>query len=377
MGTETLRDGTEVQAPMDGYQIVPIQKVSTGAGSEDAAWLQGTSDCANAIISSDQYFDSKEYADLLSATNEFYESVAPMVNETFSSDKINYKNAYSSRPSVPIEFGLLTELTRNTVFDHLNVASIHNATFTSSSLLTDSTLARLRTLADTHEFGLAYNSSDTIRAVSGATLAARIVESLNGTIASGGEKTKLTVEFGAYATFLSFFGLAGLPGTSADFYGVPDYASAMAFELFTEAEADADDGFPAERDLRVRFSFANGTAGASAEPRVFPLFGGGEDALSWTDFAAGMAEFAVNERMDWCTKCGNRTGVCVDAAGGAASADYSSGGNGGLSLPAAGVIGAMVTLAVILGVEALVVLLGGWRLVSKKRLAGAVLPEKA
>lgn len=34
----------------------------------------------------------------------------------------------------------------------------------------------------------------------------------------------------------------------------------------------------------------------------------------------------------------------------------------------AGVIGAMVTLGVILGVEALILLLGGLRLVSKKRL---------
>lgn len=34
-----------------------------------------------------------------------------------------------------------------------------------------------------------------------------------------------------------------------------------------------------------------------------------------------------------------------------------------------GVIGAMVTLAVVLGLEALVLLLGGLRVVSKKRLA--------
>lgn len=41
----------------------------------------------------------------------------------------------------------------------------------------------------------------------------------------------------------------------------------------------------------------------------------------------------------------------------------------------AGVIGAMVTLAVILGVEALVMLVTGLRLVSKKRLAAS--PESS
>ena len=40
-----------------------------------------------------------------------------------------------------------------------------------------------------------------------------------------------------------------------------------------------------------------------------------------------------------------------------------------MSKAVAGVIGAMVTLAVILGLEGLVLLVGGFRLVNKKRLA--------
>lgn len=42
-----------------------------------------------------------------------------------------------------------------------------------------------------------------------------------------------------------------------------------------------------------------------------------------------------------------------------------------MSKAVAGVIGAMVTLAVILGVEALIMLIAGLRLVSKKRLRTA------
>lgn len=45
-------------------------------------------------------------------------------------------------------------------------------------------------------------------------------------------------------------------------------------------------------------------------------------------------------------------------------------GGGGLSRAAAGVLGAMVTLAVILGVEAAVMLGAGLRVVSKRRVAG-------
>lgn len=42
----------------------------------------------------------------------------------------------------------------------------------------------------------------------------------------------------------------------------------------------------------------------------------------------------------------------------------------------AGVIGAMVTLAVVLGVELLVLVFGGLRLVSKRRLSGGVTPTE-
>ena len=46
-----------------------------------------------------------------------------------------------------------------------------------------------------------------------------------------------------------------------------------------------------------------------------------------------------------------------------------------MSNAVAGVIGAMVTLAVVLLVEGLILLLGGLRLVSKKRLAGSPAPS--
>jgi len=73
------------------------------------------------------------------------------------------------------------------VFDYLNVAEIHNTTIPFSDLLTNDTLFQLRTLADTHEYNLAYNASDPIRAVTGATLAAQIVQALNATVTGAGK----------------------------------------------------------------------------------------------------------------------------------------------------------------------------------------------
>lgn len=225
-----------------------------------------------------------------------------------------------------------------------------------------------RQLADHHEWNLAYNATDSIRAVAGATLAAEIVTGLNKTITGAG-KSKFNIQFGAYANFQSFFGLAQLPTTNADFYGVPDYASSMTFELFTDGDATP---FPANNDIKVRFLFHNGTTSASSEPTPFPLFGQKEMALSWQAFADGMNKFAINGQDAWCKACGNSTGVCAAPAPAATTATpSSSSGSGGVSKAVAGVIGAIVTLAVVLGLVVLVMLVGGMRLVSKKRMSAS------
>ena len=213
-----------------------------------------------------------------------------------------------------------------------------------------------------------------MRAAAGMQLAGEILQYLNSTITSGSggsSANKLGIQFGAYATFFSLFGLADLPAANPDFMGIPGYASSMVFELFTDATVPSG-GFPAVSDLQVRFLFHNGTASNSSEPVAYPLFGGNDTAISWTDFANGLGKFAIASTQDWCTKCGNTTGTCaayVPASPTPTPASQSGSGHHGISAAVGGVIGAMVTLAVILGAAAIAMLLGGLRLVSKKRLA--------
>ena len=219
-----------------------------------------------------------------------------------------------------------------------------------------------------------------MRAVAGMTLAAQIVQYLNTTISSSG-KSKFGIQFGAYASFASFFGLANLTAADADFYGVSDYTSSMAFELVTNASVSAS-AFPAAEDLSVRFLFHNGTASAISEPKAYPLFGGSEELVSWNDFVTQMASFDIGDTQEWCSKCQNTTGTCAaytssgsssanasSSTAGASTGDQKSGN--GLSPAVNGVIGAMVTLAVVLGLEALVLLAGGLKVVSKKTLAAS------
>jgi hypothetical protein len=265
----------------------------------------------------------------------------------------------------------------------INVAQIHNSSYPASDLINDEVFSRLHALADTHEWGLAYNesesASDNARAVSAMVLAGEIVEFLNQTITGEG-KQKVGIQFGAYATFSSFFGLADLTTANPELRAVVDYASSMTFELFTNASITVSStDYPSADKLYVRFLFSNGTASEDAEPTAYPLFGSQQNIISWNDFTAGMDKFAIGSTERWCDVCSNTDGVCAayatnDSSNGNASTASSSkkeSGNG-LSPVVNGVIGAMITLAIVLGLEALVLLVGGYRIVSKKALASSV-----
>ncbi|KAJ4271765.1 hypothetical protein NW762_000471 [Fusarium torreyae] len=354
---ETLANGSKVEAPLSGYQYIPIASVESAASdknSESSAWLQGNSGCTNAEASSNEYFSSSDYKQIYKDTEKFYQDLVPVIGKTYGKDAANFQNAY-------------------TIFDLINVARIHNSSIPSDDLLTESTLDKLYNYASIHEWNLAFNRSEPVRAIAGSVLAGQILEALEP-IAEGKKGPRVNVQFGAYAAFMAFFGLAELDKTNSDFMGVVDYASSMAFELVTNATK------PTADDVSVRFYFANGTA-AEHTPKLFPLFNGKETTISWKDFKDGMNEFAIEDTKHWCKLCGNTDGTCASGSDDdedSASSQSSSGGSGnGVSKPVAGVIGALVTLVVILGVQAAVLLLGGLRLVKKSTLAAGGEPKSS
>ena len=91
---QTLANGQSVQAPMDGYQLIPVNTIETGSGSEDNGWLQDASSCQNAKTSSNSYFDSEAYKSLASSSKDFYSSIVPSMNGVVSDEQVSFKNAY-------------------------------------------------------------------------------------------------------------------------------------------------------------------------------------------------------------------------------------------------------------------------------------------
>lgn len=342
---QTLRNDTTVVSPLNGYQLVPLSTVSSGTNSEDSTWLQKSSGCEKATVSSSNFYKSPLYNSLLDSTKGFYESLSPMADSTFNASQMTFKNAY-------------------TIFDYLNVASIHNSTsdFPSSELLTNSTYHQLLTLANVQQYNLAYNASDPVGAIEGSTLAGDVQQGLEGVITSEG-KTKLGIQFGSYGTFMSYFGLAQLPSANVNFTGMPDYASSMAWELVTNSTAS---GFPSADEISVRFVFYNGTISGSSTPASYPLYAQSSAVLPWTEFLEQSKKISITSQDQWCNVCGNTDSQCASASAAAADSSHS----GGMSKAVAGVVGAMVTLGVILGLEALFFVVGGFR-ISKRRKAGS------
>ena len=90
----TLAGGQTLLAPMNGYQLIPVNTLSSGTGSEDSGWLQDASSCQLAKASSNSYFSSKEYSNLFSSTKDLYSSIVTSINNVISAEQVTFKNAY-------------------------------------------------------------------------------------------------------------------------------------------------------------------------------------------------------------------------------------------------------------------------------------------
>ncbi|RVD84568.1 uncharacterized protein DFL_006311 [Arthrobotrys flagrans] len=118
------------------------------------------------------------------------------------------------------------------------------------------------------------------------------------------------VQLNEYGTFLSFLGLAQLPAANTYFYGLPDYGSSIAFELFTNEPIRS---FPDAKDINVRFLFHNGSTTNGGGLAAYPLLGQEETELSWEAFAKEMRAFSITTEQ-WCRTCGNKGDFCATAS---------------------------------------------------------------
>lgn len=104
--TQTLADGTIVVAPLDGYQYVPVYGLNSptlSTSSESKHWLQQESGCPRAVNSSAGFFQTDEFKNLTTHTEEFYQRLYPVVKPNFLRDELHFLNSYLSKFSSPVK----------------------------------------------------------------------------------------------------------------------------------------------------------------------------------------------------------------------------------------------------------------------------------
>ncbi|ODV96289.1 hypothetical protein PACTADRAFT_49657 [Pachysolen tannophilus NRRL Y-2460] len=337
-----LANGSTVEGPLNGYQYV--QTYVQEAETPNYIWIKGDVDCTSANDAIDDYLASDDFKAINESTLDYYQSLRSLIPEdAFSTDELNFGNAMS-------------------IFDYMNVYSIHNATL--SALWNETLLYRVRVLADEYNWAVNVGDSDNLSnlTLGGQTLAGAIVKYLNVTKE---ESTPYINYFtGSYNTMFQIAGVLELNEASVNFTGMPEYGATLVFDLLK----DTNDSY------YVQFSFRNGTAD-SVPLTVYPLFGGSDTILSWEDFVSKMEAVSISSLDKWCEKCSATLDMCIpystnyeDAekltskgvslseilAGNYSTLDISSATeNTGLTLADAGGIGAGVTIGVFLILAAL------------------------
>ena len=321
LATQTLNNNMRITNPLGGYQYLVVH--GENEDSPDTIWLKGDEECPAVAMSIEQHKESPTFKQRIDETRSFYQSFSKQLDDVYDREQLDlsFTNAYD-------------------IFDLLNVASIHNASH--NGTVSSGELTRLRILADEWEFGMAYDADDSARSIGGQTFAGGVLEQLDQIVSSQG-KLKFSLLAGSYDTFLAFFGLSNLTTVSDEFYGLPSYASTMAFELFTSEDVTS---FPsAINDLRVRFLFRNGSIEGEA-PRAFPLFGGQDESMPYTEFTSKMKAFAITSPEQWCSTCRSDALFCESFEINKTKSQNEI-QRTGMSNTVAGVIGAMSTLAVV------------------------------
>ena len=361
---------------MQGYEYAQLH--TSGALDPTFVYLGGSLDCPAFQIAAIEYANSPDFTNTEVASRNVYQAIGPaLLNEVLSEQEAwDYYNAYA-------------------IYDYVNYQQMHNKTV--AALLEQpecidpntnlSYFDNLRWLANEQQYAqlgnlsAVNNVSDSgslqsritysISTIAGNMLAAKMLAQLQVAVETQGEYYKLSVLVGDYQPFMSFFALTGLPQWNNDFYGMPNFGSAMAFELFSLTNNSMNMSFPSTDELYVRFLFRNGTD-EDTTFQAYPLFNRGpsESDMSWNEFEGLMYSILLSDISDWCHQCGAPNLFCAawnsTDLSASSSDNSSSSSHHGMSAAVAGVIGAIVALVIAGILFCLAILIGGLRLHRKK-----------
>ncbi|KAF1817491.1 phosphoglycerate mutase-like protein [Eremomyces bilateralis CBS 781.70] len=356
--TAILANGSYFEGPLGGYKYPLIRTVASL--DPQSVYLDGLTNCMSWAMEAGNYLNSQPASNLESSSHIMYSNIAQAFDQLMlrKGNSFSYYNA-------------------RTIWQYISYQYVHNSTVKALFDAEPFTgyLANLRHYASLQEYyysgnmsvaganGRSLTSNEWVRPIAGRTVAAKILGLLNNTIASSGTETLLNLIVTDESAMVALFSLISLTSRNQNFIGLPEQGSAAVFELLSLGSSD--EYFPKLSDLWVRFYFLNGTEEQTMQSYSIFSNGPSHQDMRWSEFVQQMEAIMIGSVSDWCEICGDASIFCPAFSQGNGllpSSGSSSRSHGGMSLPVAGVIGAIVTLVVVGILMALAGLAGGIRL---------------
>jgi hypothetical protein len=172
-GQSALANGTNVVAPLRGYQYPQLSTYNTN--DLNHIFLDGSANCPYYTTSGGSYYDTEVFQLMENNSAQFYLSLYPDILEgVFQAEDLGYFNSWA-------------------IYDYLQYAYIHNQTV--ADTLAEEDLVRARILATNWVMAVNANTSspDQVGVISGRTLASSVLNAFSNTIQSEGETDKMTL----------------------------------------------------------------------------------------------------------------------------------------------------------------------------------------
>ncbi|KAF7547774.1 hypothetical protein G7046_g8904 [Stylonectria norvegica] len=340
--------------PLDGYQYPAIRTL--GNLDLTSTGIQGTTRCSAWETEMSTNLTKQEtWQNLYDVSFDFYQemfSTAPLVGSIDLADA-NIWNAYA-------------------IYDYVNYMHVHNETVYENLKNASSKLFYLQSYATQMERAKNVNANgkgdddptNVLHTIAGRTLANSVALQFLSNMRWGGGRDKLTLMFGSYEPILSFLFISGITDTarsivSGPFASMPQPGAAMIFEMYGENPDDPNQQ-PSFDDLSVRFLY-RASADADEAFVTYPLFDTNGTSLTYSAFINKMSYYAVDAEM-WCDICGPTPAPwCTGIQSSGGSKSSSDPNNGTFSPAVAGIVGAVLTGALLLVVVGSLFAVGGWR----------------
>ncbi|KAN0073627.1 Histidine phosphatase superfamily [Tylopilus felleus] len=258
-----LANGSTVVSPLGGYQYVPVAMSTAGGDHVLEPWT----DCKAFKKHVSNVYASEEFKQASKDAQHFFESVHDYM---------------FGRPATLADMW--------NVYDYLNTQLIHNQSF--AFRLPPTLIEQARGWVNYKENAV-FSDKDIggIGNLAGRAILAPVIKSLQRIVFDDDPLRLLLIET-SYQPFISLFSMLSPKDQSEPLFGIPNFASALSFEVFRGPA-------PEFRDF-VRLKFKNGTD--HADFQTLHIFDHPEEAMPVTEFIYRLEHHVVpNDK--WSSTC--------------------------------------------------------------------------